>query len=173
MEFRRTETADLDFLHYLSTEADYSEFFRRIPYNLTLDQFRNFENLTSSQAYTFFNEKGIAGYGLVSDIDPYGMSAQVGLILDKKYWDVKSGLNKVSFNCLTQLCHYLFQKSPLYKVQFCCLSSRLDLIKSLEKGGCTKDGNFKESVWYEGRYQDETYLGITREKFYKTFPELN
>jgi len=134
----------------------YSDFFRRCPPTWGKKDIENFETSTNSQLFLCKIE-GIEplGFAVITNIDWYGLSSQVGLVLIDKFQDEVRGKFKFAFWCMLALAQIVFDKMPLRRMSFKFLKRRNDIETSLQRAGLAKEGETKESCIVDGIMEDE------------------
>lgn len=145
----------------------YKEFFRRIPKNWRVADVARFEELLNCHLYTYCIDGEPIGFAVVSDLDAYGSSVHTGFLLLTQYQDTiypPTG-RKFAFECITELLSHLFKHTLLHKASMRFLSTRKDIERSLTLGGFHKEAEFREAVFFDGRWQDETEMAILRPKY--------
>lgn len=132
-----------------------AEFFRRMPCGMTKPQVLDLENTTGSQIFTVLWDENPVGFSIVTNFDAFSLTVQIGLLLFPDYRDKIVEDCKIAFWALFRLCKQLFDKTNIRKISVKFLKSRTDLEKSLVIGGFKKEGDFKESTYCYGQFQDE------------------
>ena len=67
---------------------------------------------------------------------------------------------------------YCFRELRLNKYYCRCLETNAEIIRHLERLGCTREGVFREQVFTDGRYLNECFYGLTRKDFDANYPRL-
>ncbi len=167
IELRRAEPDDLQLLYAVYKDSTYKEFFRRVPKNWRLADVAKFEEHLNCHLYTFCLNGEQLGFAVVSDLDCYGSSVQTGFLLLKEYQDKifpPTG-NKFAFEVIKLLLNHLFLHTHLHKASMRFLSERKDIVRSLDRGGFHLEANYKEAVFFDGGWCDETEMAILRPKY--------
>lgn len=157
---KRISPQDIDRLFAYYESPEYAEFFRRVPRGLSRAEFSNIEQLTGA---SFFVDT--FGFACLADIDTYGGSCQIGFLLDKEYWDQKINEKKIAFLMTYNFVENLFKNTQIRKVSMRFLSNRTDIKNSLVSGKFKKEAEFKQSVYFDGKYQDELEYALLKEEF--------
>ncbi len=131
------------------------EFFRRMPCGMTKPQVLDMESSTSSQIFTVLWDENPVGFSILTNFDAFSLTVQTGLLLFPEYRDKIVDNCKIAFWALFRQCKQLFDKTNIRKVSVRFLKSRKDLEKSLIVGGFKKEGDFRESTYCYGQFQDE------------------
>lgn len=166
MWFRKIESNEIIELYKCYLDPDYAEFFRRFTADLNLKSFENMETWLSGTIFSF-GEGELYGFASLSEIDVFGKSAQLGIIVLKKHRDLYFNDKKTAYLATSQFVDFVFRKIDLNKVSFRFLASRKDIEENLKRNGFTKEGDFKENVFYNGAYRDELSYSILRKDFLK------
>lgn len=170
MNIRRFEPeSDSQALYEFYHGEGYGEFFRRIPPNLQRKDIVGIEALTGSVFYTFLEQNVPIGFASVSNIDPYGLSCQLGIILHKSFQDKVLESTKYAFEATYEIVKFLFKRTTLRKVSMVFLANRGDIRQSLERGGFVQEGFFSESCHYDGKYQHEYQYSLTKKDFFEVY----
>lgn len=167
VELRRAEPRDLPLLFLVYKDSAYKEFFRRVPKNWRESDVARFEESLNCHLYTYCIAGEPIGFAVVSDLDSYGSSVHTGFLVLKQFQDViypPTG-KKYAFECINLLLNHLFLHTHLHKASMRFLSSREDIKKSLTVGGFHIEAEFKDAVFFDGRWQDETEMAILRPKY--------
>ena len=94
-------------------------------------------------------------------LDRLNRSAEVMILIgDPAYWGRGFGTD-----ALVTLLRYLFQVQGLNRVTLMVLSWNERAIRSYEKAGFVIEGVLREDVYDDGRYHDQTVMGILRREF--------
>jgi len=143
----------------------YYEFFRRIPPSLRKEDIENIESITSSDMYSCEMDCDVLGFAVVTKIDWYGLGAQVGLVLLDKYQDESRNGHKLAFWAILALARILFDKMPLRRMSFKFLAKRIDIERSLQKGGLRREGYFDKSCIVNGIFEDELEYCLDKDHY--------
>lgn len=68
---------------------------------------------------------------------------------------------------------YCFHELRLNKYYCKCLETNAAIIRHLEHLGCTREGEFREQIFTDGRFLSELYYGMTRTDFDRNYPRLS
>lgn len=79
--------------------------------------------------------------------------AEVGLVIDKPYWNRGVGTEAISL-----ISDYAFQKLKLHKLWAGCYSDNKGAIKAFQKAGFEIEGILKKQYLFEGRWVDDVLL---------------
>jgi RimJ/RimL family protein N-acetyltransferase len=166
IRFEKYSDPHMPMLFHFYTEEEYKEFFRRVPFGLRPMDMNRFEDITKSSLYVALVEEIPHGFCIISELDEYGSTAHVGLVLDKKYWDKEYSPGQVYAHVVqVTFLKQIFAKTQLNKIIMRFLASRTDLEESLLRGGLVKEALLRESVFYDGKFCDELEYTITRKEF--------
>lgn len=166
MWIRKIETNELIDFYKCYLDSDYGEFFRRFPADLNFKSFENMETWLPGTIFSF-GETEIYGFASLSQIDAYGKSAQLGILVFKKHRDLYFDSEKASNYFTRQFLNFVFKRIDLNKVFFTFLSSRKRIEEDFIKNGFLKEGDFKQNVFYNGEYKDEVSYSILRKNYLK------
>lgn len=67
---------------------------------------------------------------------------------------------------------YCFHELRLNKYYCKCLETNAEIIRHLEHLGCTREGEFREQIFTDGRFHSELFYGMTRNDFDSNYPRL-
>jgi len=173
IEFKRLIIKDhLDYFYdlYLTNR----EFFRRIAPDLRKEDILNIEAISQGNFYIIYDEETPLGLSFLCRIDNSGLSCHLGFLLDKDFQDkqVAEG-SKLAFYIARDFIKYIFRNTHLRKVSMCFLKTRTDIENSLTKGGFHKEAEFKDSVYFDGKFQDEIEYAIFKDKFITLYGEIS
>src|SRR5690349_970790 len=109
--FDNSKHSNIIFQYY--NNYTYIDFFRKIPVGLTEEEFNQYWKSTT---FLVIHEQKIIGLVSFFSLCSFSLSCQVGIVINKEYWDVKhsSGL-KFTFCALLLLGELLFEKGNLNK----------------------------------------------------------
>jgi RimJ/RimL family protein N-acetyltransferase len=94
-------------------------------------------------------------------LDRHNRSAEVMILIgDPAYWGHGFGTDT-----LVALLRYLFHAQGLHRVSLSVLSWNERAIRSYEKVGFVAEGVLRDDVYDDGRYHDQTVMGILRHEF--------
>lgn len=164
---RFNKETDGELLWNIYQDDQYSEFFRRAPPSWTSLEVHNFESLTQSQLFTVLWDEWPVGFAVVTQIDPFALTCQVGLLLFPDYRDKIVDGYKIGFWSIYRLCEMLFERTTIRKLSMRFLKSREDIEKSLSRSGFWKESDLKESCLCYGKFQDEFEYAFNKESFEK------
>lgn len=164
---------DCEFLESLYEESKDSDFFRRMPKDWNTEELENIEQNTNGVCYLLIVDNEFAGLLSVTNADfYYGFSADLGLVLLKKFRDFKVNGFKVAFTAMVLLCKHLFSTTRFNKLRIRILSHRDDLYNSFIKGGFEQEGYLKENIYYHGKFHDEIDMVLFRSKFEEMYGKI-
>ncbi len=168
LSLRRSEPEDLPLLYAVYRDPAYKEFFRRVPKNWRRSDVARFEELLNCHLYTFVGPASEQlGFVVVSDLDAYGFSVATGFLLLAQYHDARyppTG-NKYAFECTKLILNHLFLHTTLHKASMRFLAERKDIEHSLGMGGFHVEATYKEAIFFNGKWEDETEMAILRPKY--------
>lgn len=149
------------------------EFFRRIAPDLRREDILKIESICQGNFYLIYNDSSNLGIGFLTRVDNSGLSCHLGLLLEPRFQDkVTNEGNKIAFYVMTEFMRYVFKHTHLRKISLCFLKKREDLVKSVVRGGFNKEAEFKEAVYFEGKFQDELEYSIFKDDFIKLYGEI-
>lgn len=94
-------------------------------------------------------------------LDRHSRSAEVMILIgDPAFWGRGYGTD-----ALVALLRYLFHAQRLHRVSLTVLSWNERAIRSYQKIGFVHEGTLRDNVYDDGRYHDETVMGILRPEF--------
>ncbi|HEX3650346.1 MAG TPA: GNAT family protein [Pseudonocardiaceae bacterium] len=96
----------------------------------------------------------LAGAAVLSDINTYGRSARIGLMLRPDFRGKGLGTD-----VLRVLCHYAFTVLGLHRVAMDTLADNHAMIAAAEQAGFTHEGVLREAAWMLGGFADLVQLG--------------
>ena len=160
-----SKEVDGNLLWYMYNSEDYSEFFRRIEACQDKQNILNFPENYHCALYTVLFEETPIGFCVLQQIDPFGQSAQAGLMLHKEYQNKKCEELPLAFHAIYRLAELCFDKSSFRKLSFRFLKSREDIAKSFEKSGLKKEAELKENVLYRGNFVDELEYSLFKDYY--------
>jgi RimJ/RimL family protein N-acetyltransferase len=97
----------------------------------------------------------LAGEALLWGIDTHNRCAHIGISLRPAYRGRALGSDVVNV-----LCRYGFDIRGLNRLQVETLSDNAAMIAAAKKSGFVVEGVLRGSAWVEGRFMDETILGL-------------
>lgn len=124
-----------------------------------------FETITQAQLFTVLWDEWPCGFAIVGTICPYALSCQAGLLLFPDYRDKVVDQMKIAHWSLYRLCEMLFERTTMRRVSFRFLKSRTDIEHSFQRAGFLREGDYKESAFCYGMFQDELEYTCTQDIF--------
>lgn len=100
----------------------------------------------------------LAGEALLWGIDTHNRSAHLGISLRPAYRGRSLGGDVVNV-----LCRYGFDIRGLHRLQVDTLADNAPMIAAAKKAGFVVEGVTRQSAWVEGRFLDDTVLGLLAE----------
>ena len=123
------------------------------PYTLTdAEKFlSNVSNQTPTQVFAIeFNRLYVGNIGLHLCSDVYRKSAEIGYLLDEKYWN--KGIMTKAVNLI---CEYGFNELDIVRIHTGVFEYNTPSQIVLEKCGFTKEGIFRKAIFKNGKIWDE------------------
>lgn len=149
---------------YQDTE-NYGEFFRRINPDITEENIVLLEEVRNGSLYCVFSDSELIGFGVISEIDPFGLTCQTGLIIHKNFWKDKKTAPKATI----ELLRHIFKKTLIQKASMRFLKSRRDIESHMLTGGFTKESHLRNSIYYNGNFCDELEYSILKDEFFARY----
>lgn len=146
------------------------EFFRRVAPDLRKEDILNIESIIQGTFYLVQDEnQNKLGITFLTRVDNSGLSCHLGVLLEEHYQDRKINEIKIAFHVTRQFISYIFSHTHLRKISMCFLKKRIDIERSLIKGGFHKEAQYRESVYFEGKFQDEIEYALFKDDFIKLY----
>lgn len=125
------------------------------PNPYTLSDAENFLSIVCNQSPTQvfaieFNGLYVGNIGLHLCSDVYRKSAEIGYMLDEKYWN--KGIMTKAVNLI---CEYGFNELDIVRIHTGVFDYNIASQIVLEKCGFTKEGIFKKAIFKNGKIYDE------------------
>lgn len=130
------------------------------PYTLTdAEKFlTNVINQTPTQVFAIeFNGIYVGNIGLHLCSDVYRKSAEIGYLLDEKYWN--KGIMTKAVNLI---CEYGFNELDIVRIHTGVFEYNKPSQVVLEKCGFTKEGIFRKAIFKNGKICDEIRYAIIK-----------
>lgn len=98
-----------------------------------------------------------------TDIDQANRSCTTGVLIgNRNYWG--QGYASEAYHLLLD---YLFNERNIYRVQAYVLESNVASMKLHQKVGYKIEGTLRQSVYKNGKYQNQVLMSILKDDFYK------
>ena len=98
----------------------------------------------------------------LQEINFVNRSAELALILDKRYWSKGFGTKAGSL-----MLYHGFEKLNLHRVWLGIVEKNIGMMMLAEKLGFQKEGVSRQSIYIEGKYEDITHYGLLRSEWDK------
>lgn len=99
----------------------------------------------------------------MTNIDEINRSCHSHILIgDKEYWG-----KGYAREALMKAIEYMFKERNIHRIQANVLESNMQSLKMLKKCGYVIDGLLRESVFKDGRYQNQYVLSLLKEEFLK------
>lgn len=109
------------------------------------------------------NTSKYIGNVYATDIDQTNRSCTTGVLIgDHDYWN--QGFASEAYRLLLD---YLFNERNINRVQAYVLESNIPSLKMHQKVGYQIEGTLRQSVYKNGRYQDQVLLSVLKEEYLK------
>ena len=99
----------------------------------------------------------------MTNIDEINRSCHSHILIgDKEYWG-----KGYAREALMKAIEYMFKERNIHRIQANVLESNMQSLKMHKKCGYVIDGLLRESVFKDGRYQNQYVLSLLKEEFLK------
>ena len=169
---RGLERSDLKLLHEMQNDEEVMEWARFRPDHMVSMEELEKEygeelrgNSPTRRTFAIVQKKtgGVVGWAIIRWWRPFSTSAEVGLALVKE--SRGKGLGAEVTRLLTELA---FDQYNMHKVELFTRADNKAMIGSAEKSGYRLEGRIRETLYFNGRFQDGVMMGVLREEFRKT-----
>ena len=116
--------------------------------------------------YHFFVEtkdskEFIGGIGYtVSDNTPYGKLVHMGYFILQEYWN-----KGFTTEALKRVIEFAFKENNVYRIHTGCIKENIFSEKIMQKCGFTKEAEFKEYVFHDGKLKDRVEYRMLRNEW--------
>lgn len=148
-------------------DKDDAEFFRRCPPTWNKEQCIDFEAQTGSQLYVIYDSDSHEPFAMCSlaHFCTYTLSCQVGIIVFNEFQRQKKDGQPYSKLAMMEVADLLFLKMIFKKMKCLFLAKRKDIVSMFEHYGFTKEGEFKDEIYFNGEWHDELEYALTKEVY--------
>lgn len=125
------------------------------PYPYTLSDAEKFISMVANQSPTEvfaieYNGVYVGNIGLHKCSDVYRKSAEIGYLLDEKYWN-----KGIMSHAVNLICEYGFRELDIVRIHTGVFDYNTASQKVLEKCGFVKEAVFRKSIYKNGKICDE------------------
>lgn len=102
---------------------------------------------------------GEIGY-TVTDFTPVGKLVHLGYFIYPQYWG-----NGYTTEALLEVMKYAFLKNDVYRITTGCLKENIGSEKVMLKCGMTKEGEYKQNQWLDGKMRDRVSYRMLKDEW--------
>lgn len=139
----------------------YTHFFRNYP---SCPSFDEIVATMSGKTFMVLAQDQIVGMVMHFNQNEFSRKVEMGCLIDKSCEG-----NKIGSTAAKILIYYLLNTLNLYKVSMTSVSDNDRVNKIVEKLGFSKEGHFKNSVYYDGEFHNENFWAIFKGDFNKKY----
>lgn len=99
---------------------------------------------------------GEIGYTVIGRMPP-GKIVEVGYFLREAFWG-----RGYATEALAALIRFAFEQDGVYRLNCGCVTENIASERVMQKNGLTKEGEFKDCQWHDGRLKDRVAYRILR-----------
>ncbi len=141
----------------------YTHFFRNYPNCPSIDEV---VSSMSGKTFMVLHEEKIVGMVMYFNQNEFSRKVEVGVIIDKT-----CERKKIGTTAFKVMIYYLLNTLNLYKVSVTVVADNARLNTLLERMGFSKEGHFKNSVYYDAEFHDENFWSIFKGEFNKKYKQ--
>lgn len=105
----------------------------------------------------------------MTDIDMLNRSCRSHILIgDREYWGHGYGRE-----ALTEALEYMFKERNMHRIQAEILESNVASLKMHQKCGYKVEGLLRDSVFKNGKYQNQYVLSLLENEFFKQFSNVH
>jgi RimJ/RimL family protein N-acetyltransferase len=142
-------------------DNSYANFFRNYPSCPSFDEMRA---AMAGKTFMIVSDNKIVGMVMHFNQNEFARKVEIGILVDKECEGKTIGQSATKI-----LIYYLLNTQNLYKVSAVVVAENERVNKAIEKLGFTKEGKFRNSVYYDGEFHDENFWSIFKGDFNKKY----